>query len=268
MSDGRPSLAPLKRSRSPTENEPIITPEQAMVGPLDDGEELEPYTFNGNNLPHRSHIFFKKRGGTIVGTRKVARRTNAGNILNDTVSELRLYRKIIKHDGWDRYVVPFTGGATLRDYVYIDFAYVNGMTLYDYMSTKPSRKHLYRILADVARALAFLTRIRIVHGDIKPDNIWVEPHGSGAPSAVLFDFGNGTDSPSDATRWEDLVDYLDTCVHILANKTGLPPIDPDTVDYTTIYDSLADYWEGQATVAKGGSRRQRRKHMKRHTRRR
>lgn len=271
MSDGRPSLL-IKRARSSTENganEPIITPEQgSIVGPLEDNETLEPYRFEGDNLPHRSHVFLKKRDGNLIGIRKVARRTNAGNILNDTVSELKLYRKIISHPGWDSYVLPFAGGATLKDYVYIDFDYVKGNTLYDYMSTKPSRKHIYGILADVARALAFLTRIRIIHGDIKPDNIWIKPHGSRAPSAVLFDFGNGTDSPSDATRWEDLIDYMDTCVHILAGKTGLPSIDPDTVDYSTIYNTFAEFWETQISVAKGGSRRRRRHTRHAHTRRR
>jgi serine/threonine protein kinase len=79
-------------------------------------------------------------------------------------------------------------GLLSNDVPYLVMAYIEGKTLADQLEVSGSLElsEAWRILADIAGALAAAHRIGIVHRDVRPANIILEK-GSGRP--VLTDFG-------------------------------------------------------------------------------
>ena len=137
------------------------------LGPLN-GHTLDPLF---SDPQYRSHVFYIKRAGEIVGIRKVALKRD-GEIFISTLKELTAYRKLMKQNGWKNYILPFREGKLLDHgkTVYIDFDYVEGTDLIDF-SKRALKADVYRILSEVAKALAFCFKAGLTHGDIKGDNI-------------------------------------------------------------------------------------------------
>jgi serine/threonine protein kinase len=234
-------------------------------GPLNAGVTLEDI-FKGKSS-YRSEVFFKIQRGERIGIRKIARRGKFGNWRDDifatTVKELGIYKKIVKHDGWDQYILPFTGGALIDEgsVIYLDFDYIEGLDLIEY-NKEATKAHKHSIMAQVARALKWCLEAGFSHGDIKPDNIYIE-EVRGEPKARLFDFGEATVDPKGAAMKEDLRAYIDMCTKMtevtkkqLLDVLGVGNSNnavngPGLAD---AYDRLAAFWAAQG----GGARRKRR----------
>ena len=69
---------------------------------------------------------------------------------------------------------------------YIQMEYIDGITLDQFLATKPSAATRRRILLQLLDALSFLHDRQIIHRDIKPSNILITRNGS---TAKLIDFG-------------------------------------------------------------------------------
>jgi serine/threonine protein kinase len=244
----------IGRPRSPAENVPINTPARNNannLGPRSDANVLE------NMFPdpkYRSHVFFIKRLGEVFGIRKVAFRKD-GEIFSSTMNELRVYKKLIEHRGWQNYVLPFREGRLLDHgkTVYIDFDYVEGMDLIDFSKrATPADKNT--ILSQVAAALSFCFTAGVTHGDIKPDNIYITTAGK----VLLFDFGEATRDPRQRNQEDDLQAYLALC-KALTGK--VPDVDTnlDKRELTDIYADLERFWSSQ----RGGGRTRRARRARR-----
>ncbi len=69
---------------------------------------------------------------------------------------------------------------------YIQMEYIDGITLEQFLDSKPSSAIRRRILTQLLDALSFLHERQIIHRDIKPSNILITRNGS---TAKLIDFG-------------------------------------------------------------------------------
>jgi serine/threonine protein kinase len=83
---------------------------------------------------------------------------------------------------------------------FIVFELLRGTTLAESGLEQLARRHVARLLAGPAAALARLHAAGLVHGDVKPGNLFLEAHGS----VRLLDLGAArmaADSALDATGW-------------------------------------------------------------------
>ena len=69
---------------------------------------------------------------------------------------------------------------------YIQMEYIDGITLEQFLETKPSASTRRRILLQILDTLSFLHERQIIHRDIKPANILITRNGS---AVKLIDFG-------------------------------------------------------------------------------
>ncbi len=75
-----------------------------------------------------------------------------------------------------------------RNYLYTTTEYIEGQTLKQWMldNPKPSLEAVRVIIEQVAKGLRALHRMDILHQDIKPDNIMIDPSGT----VKIIDFGS------------------------------------------------------------------------------
>lgn len=80
--------------------------------------------------------------------------------------------------------------------------WIDGVTLGEWMQTKPSRAAKHRVLEQLLDALAYLHSRQLVHHDLKPDNILITRHGE---NVKLIDFGLSEVDSSVSARSNDPV---------------------------------------------------------------
>ena len=75
-----------------------------------------------------------------------------------------------------------------QDVIFVAMELVGGPTLRAAMASAPTVAQRLEWLAQVAAGLAAVHAAGLLHRDVKPDNIFVEPTASG-PRVVIGDFG-------------------------------------------------------------------------------
>lgn len=253
LSIGRP------KTPEPNNENVLVTPQKEAnnLGPLANKQTLNDMF---PNPQYRSHVFFIKDHGKIVGIRKVALKKD-GDIFKSTLKELKVYNKVKGKTGWHDYVLPFRDGKLLDHgkTVYIDFDYVEGKDLIDY-SKSLTMEQKHKILGSVAKALAFCFNAGFTHGDIKADNIYISKAGK----VLLFDFGEAIIDPRTIDQRNDLEAYLDLCKALeVYPKISEDLLDLDSRDLDDIYKDLAKYYSDKRG---GGTRRRRRRYATRNKR--
>jgi tetratricopeptide (TPR) repeat protein len=72
---------------------------------------------------------------------------------------------------------------------YLAMELVRGLSLHDYSNARLSFPIIWEVVDQVLGALAHAHSRRVIHGDLKPSNIIVEPGNGGPPSVHILDFG-------------------------------------------------------------------------------
>ncbi|XP_048777484.2 serine/threonine-protein kinase DCLK1-like isoform X2 [Ostrea edulis] len=81
-----------------------------------------------------------------------------------------------------------------KDSLYLVMEYVKGGDLFDdlALSTKYTERNASNMMNNLAQALKYLHNLRIVHRDVKPENLLIIDHADGSKSLKLGDFGLAT----------------------------------------------------------------------------
>lgn len=81
-----------------------------------------------------------------------------------------------------------------KDSLYLVMEYVKGGDLFDdiALSTKYTERDASSMINNLVQALKYLHNLRIVHRDVKPENLLVIDHSDGSKSLKLGDFGLAT----------------------------------------------------------------------------
>ena len=107
------------------------------------------------------------------------------------------------------HIIPFTGGVEQGDTLALAMAFAPGGSLGDALNAsgpEGSRRLVLplapgvvaRLVSQVAHALGAAHAAGLVHGDVKPSNIFVRTAPNGKPLAVLSDFGQAVLMPAAA----------------------------------------------------------------------
>ena len=234
--------------------------------PLPEGHTMEPL-FSSNEHQYRSNAFLIKNRGKTVSFKKKANR-NRGPIYNESKKEIRVYEKLREAPDWKEYIAHFREGSVLNRRVTLRFNYIPGGDLISFVSefieklgdadvTASNASIFFKLFADIARALNFLYKNGVAHGDIKPDNIYVDE--GRVPHARLLDLGQSViaahdnkvafenASDSDIFRYVKMV-----CEGILVNSFHLNARYiiklTDTLEKVEgrshQYKAAAAYWDG------------------------
>src|SRR5579863_9587449 len=89
-------------------------------------------------------------------------------------------------------VTDFGIGKSARgDMPYLVMEFLDGQTLSDFQkaNSRIALPLIADILDQIGLALAEAHRYGVVHRDLKPDNIWLEPNGRGGYTVKVLDFG-------------------------------------------------------------------------------
>lgn len=165
--------------------------EPLFKGSLGQGETLQPIReLNTNDNVHESFVYFIMHNNKVTGVRKIVVNTpKTEGAFIGAQNEVIIYTELKRHSSWKKHVLPFRGAQKGPKTLVLDFDYVPGQDLLEFVrKEEPTKKQLAAVLEDAKAALAFCHKANVLHGDIKPDNFYVE---RGTQKAYIFDFGEG-----------------------------------------------------------------------------
>ena len=170
---------------------------ESQCGDLEPGEFCESRS-RAVGESYGSEIYFIRKVGNVAPI-KVRKLVTPGLLFSQIGREAAIYETLSKKDGFTDFCLPFlkyTDGRTKR---YIDFEYVEGVSLDKYVHGKSERERI-GIFKQCVRCLKVLAGHGYVHGDIKMDNFWWD---SDRKRVLIFDFEYVTRNPSVIGRESD-----------------------------------------------------------------
>jgi serine/threonine protein kinase len=211
-----PGLEPIRATyTSPLENE-----EPIFKGVLKGDETLQRIVFGEGNM-HQSFVYFVMKDATVKKIRKIVVNTRETEAAFDGAgNEITIYNALKKKEGWKKYILPFEGSVRGPKTVVLDFDYIPGMDMVEYVNQiKPSRAKLKELFEQAKAALKFCHSHNVLHGDIKPDNFYVSADGE---HCYIFDFGNGytEDDIDEELLTQEEADMHRMIERVLAYATG------------------------------------------------
>jgi len=168
--------------------QPAATTINPLTNRLAPNETLEPMA--GTNI-YSSEVYKIKKNGATVGVRKIARSEGPHGIFGFTKREKLFYEYIMTQPDHEDYILPYRKGNQNASSVYINFNYVEGSDLINYLNangTTLSVKEKRDIAYQTAKALRWLVDKERIHGDIKADNLYRRNDRK----ILLIDFGRVT----------------------------------------------------------------------------
>ena len=188
----------LKKSRNSTPAEPS--------GNVPANEEHHPL----GKSDYASSIFLRyKRGNRNskpIGLRKFTSRRGHGPLYAKSKREGHVYEALKKHEGWEKYIIPFERAGATNDYSYLNFKYEEGDDLFDVLKVgKLSEAEMREMLAGIADALRFVVAAGYIHGDLKVDNIYVAKGGR----PLLLDFADAERDPSNRAIRKEFDNFVE-----------------------------------------------------------
>lgn len=194
--------------------------EKCSLRPKGLGEQYGSLIYFIKNENSESPIKIRKLGTS-------ARMPN-GNIRLETFrgiqKEGRVYESLRKLNAFSQFCLPFLDYTEDSSIRYIDFEYVPGETVYEYIHRgERSLEFRKKILGQCIRALLFLAENSYIHGDVKLDNFWWD---SEKKTVRIFDFELAKREPpiEDRHSTVSLLEEIERIVGLLELKTefGFP----------------------------------------------
>jgi serine/threonine protein kinase len=204
---------------------------------LAEGESLEQL---GEQGIYASNVRKIMKNGATVGIRKIAQSAK-GQIYNDTKREKAFYDNIMRYPDAREYIIPYRKGNQDTTSVYINFNWVDGSDLIDYINGKQVPLTLAErrnIAYQTAYALRWLAGKDRIHRDIKADNLYRRNDGK----ILLIDFGLVTRlefaSPDDVNL--EITNFLNFLTNIGLTQTA-PLFDIE--DYSSATERITAFYD-------------------------
>lgn len=181
----------IRGHRPPPNNDATEETVNSLVEPGETVENVSVQNEYGHNQ-YSSKVFYVKKGGEKEPTKVIKVTYCDKHPCKKTLREGLIYGEISKRAGWKNYLLPYREhGQKGSTFTYIIFDYVPGKDMIDRLrsATEPVRRG---ILIGGLRALKFLATTGYLHGDVKPDNLWVTPEDD----VRLFDLADAIRDPS------------------------------------------------------------------------
>lgn len=141
-------------------------------------ETIGPYTLS----------YITNTKGTKRMVRKITEKTNIRRgQFEATVREADVYNELIKIPDHTDHILPYVRSKRTNDWVYIDWAVVEGIDFERYVATltDPTGEERKRLLLEAIGHLQWLLDAGYSHGDVKLSNFFIDTTGK----TYIIDFG-------------------------------------------------------------------------------
>lgn len=195
----RQALLPTltKKTNKSPQNELIVTFEEFMMRYQHDPKA--PLHRGGQGLVYRGK---DNLTGAEIAIKRAQVKPN--NEKYSVLNEFRLGRGLV-HPNLAKYYDSYRINTHTGTYDYGIMEFVGeGANLDDFLLTFPEEPVIQKVLIDILEALSYLHASRVIHRDLKPNNILVDRlHKS--PTAKIIDFGVSKELRSDETSASAIV---------------------------------------------------------------
>ena len=175
----------------------------------------------GETMEHREvgpyvvHVIQNKEGVSQRVRKITPVHGRPGQFLS-TVREADVYDKLREQPDWKDHILPFYKSQRSRDWIYINFRYVDGEDFEQYMKKNPTlhKSEKKTLLLEAIWHLRWLLQAGYTHGDVKLSNFYRDTTGK----TYILDFGTARQPLSTVGILVDIYNVLSLFPDVISDS--------------------------------------------------